>query len=130
MVKGLFFLLIITIFGNSEQKTYSKTYYPNGKIQSEGWMNQNQKVAYWFFYYENGNKKEEGHYLANKKQKWWLFYDSNETLLRKTEYQNDFPNGLNLLYKNGKIVKAEKYQLGIKIKEWNSLSAYQKDNTK
>ncbi|WP_220764553.1 toxin-antitoxin system YwqK family antitoxin [Flavobacterium sp. UMI-01] len=128
MTKGLFLLLMMTVFGASEKKQYSKSYYPNGKLQSEGWLNQNQKVDYWFFYYENGNKKEEGHYLGNKKQKWWLFYDSNETLIRKTEYQNDKPSGLNLLYKDGKIIKAEKYAMGIKTKEWHSLAEYQKDN--
>ncbi|MGA9639445.1 toxin-antitoxin system YwqK family antitoxin [Flavobacterium sp.] len=130
MAKGLFLLLFFTILEFSEQKSYSKMYYPNGKLQSEGWMNQNQKVDYWFYYYENGNKKEEGHYLTNKKQKWWLFYDSNENLLRKTEFLNDKPNGLTILYKDGKIVKAEKYQMGTKTNEWNSLSAYQKDNIK
>lgn len=130
MAKGLFLLLLYTVFGSSEQKQYSKNYYPNGKLQCEGWLSQNQKVDYWFFYYENGNKKEEGHYLANKKQKWWLFYDSNETLLRKTEYKNGKPDGLTILYKDGNIIKAEKYKSGIKTNEWSSLSAFQKDNTK
>ena len=128
MIKGLFFLLLITIFGSSEDKTYVKNYYSNGKLESEGWFSKKEKINYWFFYYENGKKKEEGHYIANNKEKWWLFYDTNGQLLRKTEFKKNKPNGLSILYKNEIIYKAEKYKMGIKTNEWISLADYQKDN--
>ena len=128
MTKGLFFLLMLTLFGISEEKKYLKTYFSNGNMESEGWIMQKQKVDYWFYYYENGSKKEEGHYKANKKEKWWLFYNSNGQLLRKTEYKKDKPHGLSILYKNESIYKAEKYKMGTKTNEWTTLADYQKDN--
>jgi antitoxin component YwqK of YwqJK toxin-antitoxin module len=52
-------LLLFTFFQVSGQKTYFKDY--NGKLKSEGWVNQN-KSGLLFYYFENGNKKEEGLY--------------------------------------------------------------------
>ncbi|MCG9792241.1 toxin-antitoxin system YwqK family antitoxin [Flavobacterium algicola] len=130
MAKGLLFLVFMTIFATSAQKKYAKSYYPTGTIQAEGWMSHNDKVDYWYFYYDNGNKKQEGHFEDNKKCKWWLFYDSNEVITRKTEYQNDLQNGISILYKDGNIVKAEKYKMGVKTNEWTSLSAYRNDKNK
>jgi antitoxin component YwqK of YwqJK toxin-antitoxin module len=130
MVKGLFILGLIMVFGTAEMKQYSKNYYINGNLQSEGWMIQNQKTDYWFYYFENGNKKEEGHFVNNKKTKWWVYYNSEKEIIKKTEYKNDFANGLSIVYKAGKVVKAEKYNMGVKTKEWNSLSAYQNDKNK
>ena len=130
MLKGLFFLFFISFFSASGQNQYSKAYYSNGKLQSEGWLNKNDKVNYWFYYYEIGTKKEEGHYLKNQKVKWWIFYNSEQEIIRKTEYKNDKLDGLSILYKKGNIIKAEKYKMGIKIKEWDNLLDYQKDNNK
>jgi antitoxin component YwqK of YwqJK toxin-antitoxin module len=130
MIKGLVFLTIITIFSISEEKRYSKNYFPNGNLKSEGWIKENHKVNYWFYYFENGNKKEEGHYGEDKKNKWWIFYNPNGEILKKTEFKNDQMDGLCIIYKQGKIIKAEKYKLGKKVHEWNTLSAYQKDINK
>lgn len=128
-MKSLIYLLIIfTFFQASAQRNYQKSYFKNGQLQSEGWLNQNQKVDYWFYYFENGNKKEEGHYTANKKCKWWIFYKSNEAINKKSEFENDQLNGYSLFYKKNKLVKAEKYSMGNKIKEWNSISEFKKDN--
>jgi antitoxin component YwqK of YwqJK toxin-antitoxin module len=92
-------------------------------------MHQNKKVDYWFYYFENGNKKEEGHYDANKKCKWWIFYQANKEINKKSEYHDDQLNGFSIFYKKNKIVRAEKYDMGKKIKEWNSISKLKKDNT-
>jgi hypothetical protein len=55
---------------------------------------------------------------ANKKCKWWIF-KSNEAI-NKSEFENDQLNGYSLFYKKNKLVKAEKYSMGKKLKEWNS----------
>lgn len=130
MTKALIFLVFMTIFGNSDAKQYAKNYYSNGTLQSEGWVLDGKKVDYWYYYYESGVKKEEGHFVANKKCKWWIFYNAKEEIVRKTEYLNDKANGLSILYKNGDIVKAEKYKMGTKTNEWTSLSAYRNDQNK
>ena len=128
MKSVIYLLIIFTFFQTSAQRNYQKSYIKNGQLQSEGWLNKNQKVDYWFYYFENGNKKEEGHYTANKKCKWWIFYKSNEAINKKSEFENDQLNGYSLFYKKNKLVKAEKYSMGNKIKEWNSISEFKKDN--
>jgi antitoxin component YwqK of YwqJK toxin-antitoxin module len=129
MKKAIYLLILFGFFQASAQRTYNKTYFNNGKIQSEGWMSQNQKVDYWFYYYENGTKKEEGHYQANKKCKWWIFYNPNKEIDKKSEFDNDQLNGFSIFYKKNKIIRAEKYVMGKKTKEWNSISEFKKDNT-
>jgi hypothetical protein len=44
------FLFIQVSAQGLTKKNYSKW-------ESEGWLNQNQKIDYWFYYYENGSKK-------------------------------------------------------------------------
>jgi hypothetical protein len=50
-------MIIFTFFKLPLKETIKKAI-SNGQLQSEGWLNQNQKVDYWF-YYENGNKKKK-----------------------------------------------------------------------
>ncbi len=124
----IYILALFSFLPVSGQKSYFKDYFENGKIKSEGWLNQNQKEEYWFFYNENGTKKEEGHFVNNKKCKWWIFYNSKEKVSMKCEFENDKMNGLCIIYKNGGISRAEKYLNGKKIKEWNSVTEFKKDN--
>jgi antitoxin component YwqK of YwqJK toxin-antitoxin module len=92
-------------------------------------MQFNKKQDYWFFYNENGFKKEEGHYENDKKVAWWIFYSSKNKIIKKSEYSNDKLNGFSIIYDNGEIIKAEKYNQGKKIKEWESIAEFKKDNT-
>jgi antitoxin component YwqK of YwqJK toxin-antitoxin module len=127
-MKTLFLLIALNFFPVSGTKTYSKIYFENGNLKSEGWLYENQKIDYWFYYYENGNKKEEGHYDRNKKIKWWIFYDLNGNIQRKAEFKNNMQEGLCLVYKNGALIKAEEYKNGIKTKEWTTLSKFKRDH--
>lgn len=128
MIKYIFVMLFFCFLTASGQKTYIKSYYKNGKIKSEGWLQKNHKEDYWFFYHENGNKKEEGHFVENKKSKWWLFYTAKGEIVKKVEFRNNVEEGLGIFYKDGKIIKAARYKLGEKLKEWNTISAYKRDN--
>jgi antitoxin component YwqK of YwqJK toxin-antitoxin module len=121
-------LFLLCFIAAKAQKTYIKNYYDNGKLSSEGWVNQNKKTDYWFFYHKNGNKKEEGHYFNDKKTKWWIVYDVNGKIQRKIEFNNNLENGLSIFYHEGKIYKAARYNAGSKIKEWTSIASYKKDN--
>ncbi len=126
----LVFLLTMSFLNTfSQSKVYIKNYFENGQIESEGWIQENQKVAYWFYYYENGNKKEEGHYVNNKKTKWWSSYNEKEIIQKKCQFFNDKLEGFAIIYKNGNIIRAEKFKMNIKIKQWETLSAFRKDNT-
>ncbi|MFB0909735.1 MAG: hypothetical protein QMA99_02045 [Flavobacterium sp.] len=129
MKKIIYILILFAFFQASAQRNYIKTYFKNGHLQAEGWLSKNQKVDYWFYYYENGNKKEEGHYEDNKKCKWWVFYESNKEINKKSEFVRGTGEIRLRRCKKNKIIRAEKYSMGKKIKEWNSISEFKKDNT-
>lgn len=130
-IKFSLIILLIMSYLNTfcQSKIYEKKYFENGQIESEGWIQEDQKIDYWYFYYENGNKKEEGHFTYNKKTKWWLSYDDNEILQKKCQFYNDKLEGLVIIYRNGSIIRAEKYKMNMKIKQWETISAFRKDNT-
>jgi hypothetical protein len=46
-----------------------------------GWLNQNQKIDYWFYYYEEVKRK--GHYEANKKVNGGFFINQIKPLIKK-----------------------------------------------
>ena len=128
-MKTLFIIFnFIFLFNSVDQKTYVKEYYPNKTLKSEGWMQNNKKVDYWFFYYESGIKKEEGHFVDNHKSKWWIFYNSKKKIIKKSEFLNDKMHGFSIIYHEGDVVKAEKYSVGKKVKEWESIAEFKKDN--
>ena len=97
-------------------------------MKEEGWLVNDKKSDYWFYYFETGDKKEEGHYYNNQKTSWWIYYDKKRKVIKKCEYKNNVLNGLTIIYKNGEIVSAEEYTMGKKIKSWESLSEFKKDN--
>lgn len=129
-MKLLFLFFNVLILGlNRGDKVYIKEFYLNKRLKSEGWMQNNKKQDYWFFYNENGAKKEEGHFENDKKTSWWISYNSKNKIVKKCEYKNDKLDGFSVIYENGEIVKAEKYNFGKKIKEWESITEFKKDNT-
>ena len=127
-MKGLILFLLLVLKLPHTEREYLKNYYPNGKIMEEGWLENGKKNRYWLFYFDSGLKREEGHYQDDKKTKWWIYYDNNQNILKKCEYKNNVLNGLTIIYHKGRIVAAEKYSMGGKIKTWNTLTEFKKDN--
>ncbi len=129
MYKLLFLTQFLLVFsGSYGQKTYVKNYYSNGNLKEEGWSLNSEKEAYWFFYNENGKKISEGHYVQNQKSNWWIFYDEKGKVIKKSEFSDNKLNGFTIIYKKSKIIRAEKYSMNKKTKEWESISAFKKDN--
>jgi len=147
-----FFLLFLG-YPSSEKSNYVKNYHDNGKIKSEGWVDSsNKKVAYWKFYHPNGAKAEQGHYKDGKREKywhfyhpnkkpskaghykqdkmvaWWLFYNKNGVLNHKCQLSGGVKNGYCLKYMDKKLVSAQKFTNGKKIKEWYSLRSFKREN--
>lgn len=146
------FLFIFISMNTFDEEKYHKSYYQNGKIKAEGWLENNKKIDYWKFYYkngtlekeghfsnnqpinywyfytENGTKKSEGHFINGQKTNWWLFYDAMEKVNHKCQLKNNQKNGYCLMYKNEKIVSAAKYKAGKKIKSWTNFKAFKKEN--
>lgn len=153
-VKRITLFLGMLLFTTSlfAQKTYKKTYYNNGVLKEEGWTKTDKKTDYWKFYYQNGNiekeghfskdkpikywyfytdfgsKKSEGHFINGEKTNWWLFYDDMGKIHFKCEFKHDQKDGYCLIYKNEKLISAEKFKAGKKTKEWTNLKAFKKEN--
>jgi antitoxin component YwqK of YwqJK toxin-antitoxin module len=123
-----FILFFFCSYFGFAQKEYSKIYYPNGNLKEEGWQQENEKIDYWYFYDSEGNKIQEGHFENNKKSNWWIFYDTNHNTAKKCEFVNGKKNGICLIYTNGKLSRAEKYNNGKLINSWTELSEFKKDN--
>ena len=150
--KLIFFFFLLISFSLFSQKEYVKSYHTNGSIKEEGWLQNNQKTAYWKFYYLNGNlkkqgyfennkptkywyfyfedgsKKSEGHFIGGTKNKWWVFYIKMDTVSHKCQFKKNKRHGYCLRYEGKKLAKAEKYIDGKKIKEWTSLKSFKKEN--
>ena len=147
----LIIVLLISLDAFAEKK-YQKTFYGNGNIKSEGWIENFQKIRFWRFYYENGNLKKEGHFSADKESKywkfytrkghiekeghfengkknnWWLFYDKKEKINHKCQLKDNQKNGYCLVYNNEKLVAASKYKAGKKLKEWTTFASFKREN--
>lgn len=148
----LLLFLSVSLSLVAQKKTYHKAYYKNGNLKEEGWIKNNQKNGYWKFYYRNGklkkegrfknnleakywyfyrkdaSKEMEGHFEKGKKNKWWLFYDDMGHINHKCQLKDNQKNGYCLMYKMKKLVRAEKYQQGKKIKEWTDFKSFKRDN--
>ncbi|MEQ6125255.1 hypothetical protein AAON49_13690 [Pseudotenacibaculum sp. MALMAid0570] len=141
-----------SILASAQKKKYHKAYFKNGNLKEEGWFKKDQKNGYWKFYYNNGtlkkeghfknnletkywyfyrrdaSKKKEGHYEKGMQHKWWLFYDDSGNINHKCQLKNNQKNGYCLMYKMKKLVRAEKYHKGKKIKEWTDFKSFRKEN--
>ncbi|WP_281541377.1 toxin-antitoxin system YwqK family antitoxin [Maribacter aestuarii] len=148
---ALFLLLGFTVV--SEEKTYDKTFYDNGKLKSEGWLRYNVKTDYWKYYHENGKissqgsyvygkedgywyfydknriRTKEGHYEEGEQINWWLYYDAKGQIKHKCQLDMGIKNGYCLKYEDEKLISAEKYSNGEKIKEWTNFGAFRKENS-
>ena len=148
-----FSIFLILGFNESEDKTYDRTYYDNGKLKSEGWLRYNVKTDYWKFYHENGKiasqgpfaygkedgywyffdknriRTKEGHYEKGEQINWWLYYDNKGRINHKCQLNMSVKNGYCLKYEDEKLISAEKYSNGEKIKEWSNFDAFKKENS-
>ena len=151
--KRLVLLLFMCSLFVSAQKKHHKNYYSNGQIKEEGWVIDGQKNGYWKFYYSNGiltkeghfknnkptkywyfyrknkSKEKEGHFKNGQKNNWWLFYSKQGEMNHKCQLKDGKKNGFCFRYHQSKLIKAEKYRKGKKIKEWTNLKSFKKENS-
>lgn len=152
MKNNVFIVCFFITFSLVGQKIYHKSFYENGTLKKEGWLENNQKTDYWIFYYKNGNikkegrfksnlpikywffyrenssKEKEGHFVNGIQSKWWIFYSKKGNTYQKCQIKNNKKNGYCLLYKKHKLTKAVKFKEGVKLKEWNNLSSFAEEN--
>lgn len=90
MKNNVFIVCFFITFSLVGQKIYHKSFYENGTLKKEGWLENNQKTDYWIFYYKNGNIKKEGRFKSNLPIKYWFFYRENSS----KEKEGHFVNGI------------------------------------
>ena len=145
----IFTCLAIVLLMFSIKPEYSKTYYEDGVLKSEGWIIDMKKEKYWYFYHKNGRLKSKGHFRKNIKTGYWYFYNSNNKLtmegsfengkksdwwkiyksdtIEEVKYKNSQKEGLSIYRISGKPVKAEFYVKGKRTHEWFSLKQFRKE---
>ena len=126
-MKIVLVIISLFVFTNSSKK-YHKVFYENGNKKAEGWIQNNKKTGYWYYYNINQQKKAEGHYVNDKKEKWWIFYNDKNEVIHKCQLKNGIKNGYCLMYKDGELSSAQKYNNGKKISEWFDFSSFKKEN--
>jgi antitoxin component YwqK of YwqJK toxin-antitoxin module len=112
---------------NGNREDYWKCYHANGKLKEAGHYKSGQRNNYWYFYDENGTLQREGHYNLGKREKWWKFYE-NDQQYHVVEYKNDLKNGFCIFYRSKTPYKCEKYENGLKTKEWTDMKRFKRDN--
>ncbi len=88
-------LLFVTIHCSFSQleNGFTKFYYPNGKVSSEGTMQNGKPEGYWKTYYVTGVLKSEGNRKNFKLDSLWIFYTEIGDTLEKINYLMGKKNG-------------------------------------
>ncbi|MFD2826347.1 toxin-antitoxin system YwqK family antitoxin [Leeuwenhoekiella polynyae] len=151
MIFKILLCLIGFICISQESKIYIREFDANGNLIAEGWEKGSDKEAYWYYYYSSGVVKAKGEYYNDQKNGYWFYYDKTSRLLReghykqdqkvnwwivyrsenqkeKIQYQNNVKEGYGLLYKNEKLIKANRYDQDKLSGSWTSISQFKKDN--
>ena len=82
---------------------YTKFYYSDSVVSSEGWMREGKPDRYWIAYYPNGIIQSEGnrkHFLLDSV---WRFYDNNGNLKSELSYKEGIRNGATKMYAENEI---------------------------
>ena len=99
-----FWLLVVASISSAQTKKeidpngYNKFYYDNGKISSEGPMENGKPNGYWKTYFENGKIKTEGNRKFFQLDSVWKFYNEDGILVLEYYYANGKKNGNKKVY--------------------------------
>ncbi len=81
----LFLIFEISLFSCGYKSEYSlgkgelvKTYYENGNLKTEGWINSDLRDSCWNYYKNDGSLKAKGCYDLGLKTDVWYYYSENK----------------------------------------------------
>src|ERR1043166_2134664 len=77
---------------------YTKFYFPNGKISSEGTMVSGKPNGYWKSYFESGRIRSEGNRLNFKLDSLWKFYNDSGFVVAEYNYKEGLKHGVQRIY--------------------------------
>ena len=85
--KGIIHENGITTLNGQKFSGRCKTYYQDGKLNSEQEYKNGLDNGEWIFYYYNGNVETKGTFLEGKRNGKWLFYHENGKIKLEAEYK-------------------------------------------
>lgn len=120
-------LKVIMTYRENSNKVYSKFYYPNKTIHSEGIYKEKLKDSIWNYYSIDGFKINEVAYLNDKKHgAERKFYESGN-LSEVSEWTNGINNGLTIrYYESGNVMMRILYSNGVLNGEYNVFDSNEK----
>ena len=90
-----------------------KSYYKNGKLESEETYKNNKRNGNYKSYYKNGKLESEQNYKEGVSEGLWMEYYKNGKVSFETNYKNGKENGLyKSYYENGKVSFEKNYKNG------------------
>ncbi len=92
-------------------------YYPSGKVAEEKFYVNGMQEGIYKMYVESGKLVEESNYKNNLFDGPAAFYDALGTLVSKGNFVKDEKKGMWEFYKDGKLIKKEKYPVKIKFQK-------------
>jgi uncharacterized protein len=124
----LFYFLTFSVFAQIKNG-YTKYYYENGKVSSEGTMREGKPDGYWKNYYDNGKLKIEGNRKNFQLDSTWKFYDVKGKISKSIDYREGKKNGYTFIYDTTqKIITRESYVND--IKEGDQINFHKNGKTK
>ncbi len=107
----LFLGFSITLYCQSEEDTliYTKYYYENGNVSSEGYLRKGRPDGYWKSYYRNKKLKSEGNRKNFELERLWFFYNEDGDKIVEISYSGDQKNGFRKTFEDGQIIKEDHF---------------------
>lgn len=111
-----FLIVIVFLFSLcSAHGQYTKYYYPNGIVSSEGTLQEGKPNDYWITYYDDGGLKSEGNRVDFLLDSTWKFYRTDTTLERIITYKLNLKNGPEQYFdKSGVMLEETMFKNNIK----------------
>lgn len=104
MKNCLFLVLILYLFRfsayaqHADSMVYTRFYYSDSILSSEGWMRDGQPDGYWKSYYPNGIIRTEGNRKDFLLDSIWKFYNNKGGIQSEISYQKSMRHGANRIY--------------------------------
>lgn len=112
-MKKIYCILICFVFASSlfaqhlDSLVYTRFYYPDSMLSSEGWMRNGKPDAYWKSYYPNGNIRSEGIRKNYSLDSIWTFYDVQGNLQMTISYSEGRKHGFRRIYTEDEMVEVD-----------------------
>lgn len=110
-------LMKVERYKNGKLDGIQKTFFADGKIAEEVNYKNGEKEGFYKAYLENGVVAEESNYLKNQYEGPAIFRDVKGKVVSKGNFVKNEKKGIWEFYKDGKLLKKEKYPLRVKFEK-------------